>query len=252
MTRNTRRGAARSTRRDTARSTTTAILRNFAVIEGCDGSGTSTQLKLLRRRFTWRDREREAFMVAEPEPAYGLPPLFATAEPTGGPVGRLIRLILEGGETVTGETLARLFAADRAEHLYAPGGLVERCRRGELAVSDRYTPSSLVYQGLECGRELPEELNASFPLPELLVYLDVDPRTAMERIQNRGETERYEEPDFQAKVREAYRALLPAWEEAGVRLLSLDGRRPEEELAAEIWSALEKMPIMQGSEQHGP
>ena len=248
MIRGVNRNTSRGANQDTSRAPV-AILGNFAVIEGCDDSGTTTQLELLRGRFEYRPFAGPALEAAEPEPVYGLPPLFATAEPTGGPVGRLVRRILGGGETVEKETLARLFAADRAEHLYAPGGIVERCRRGELAVSDRYTPSSLVYQGLECGRELPEALNASFPLPEFLVYLDVDPRTAMERIRRRGESERYEEAAFQAKVRAAYRALLPSWEKAGVRVLALDGLKPAEELASEIWSALEKMPIMQGSEK---
>ena len=209
----------------------TVILKHFAVIEGCDGSGTTTQLELLQKRF-------EA-------PASRLPPFFPTCEPTQGPVGLLIRRILKGECTVSKETLARLFAADRGEHLYGESGIAERCERGELVVSDRYTPSSLVYQGLECGQELPEALNAAFPHPELLIYLDVDPHTAMKRIGRRTEkNEIYEKPDFQAKVREAYLELLPAYERAGVRLLRLDGTRPPEELAGEIWRAVQEMPII--------
>jgi dTMP kinase len=155
------------------------ILENFAVLEGCDGSGTTTQLELLSRRFA-----RTGWF-------------YATAEPTGGPVGELIRVLLKdearvsegnrdsaekriaGGKRVAPETLARLFAADRAEHLYGSGGIVERCSaRGELVVSDRYSLSSLVYQAIDCGEELPRILNESFPLPELLVYLDVESETA--------------------------------------------------------------------------
>ncbi|GHV85895.1 thymidylate kinase [Spirochaetia bacterium] len=235
------------------------VLRNFAVIEGCDGSGTTTQLELLKRRLDYRVSSKEGpweypkrasgSFVAETESFYDSLALFATAEPTQGPVGLLIRRILRGEEQAEKETLARLFAADRTEHLYAPGGIVERCRRGELAVSDRYTPSSLVYQGLECGREFAAALNDSFPLPELLVYLDIDPGTAMERIGNRGEKEIYEKADFQARVREAYLGLLPDWEKEGVRILSLDGKQPAETLANDIWRAVTEMPIMQGSEK---
>jgi len=212
------------------------ILGNFAVIEGCDGSGTTTQLELLAKRFH-----------SAPVPVT----LFTTCEPTQGPLGLLIRRILGGELRVQRETLARLFAADRNEHLYAPGGIVERCGRRELVVSDRYTPSSLVYQGLECGGELPDLLNASFPLPELLVYLDIDSETAMERISQRaggGEREIYEKLDFQAQVREAYLKLLPSYEQAGVRVVSVNGAKPPEEAAGEIWRAVQEMPILQGKD----
>jgi len=229
---------------------TAAILKRFTVIEGCDGSGTSTQLELLRKRFIVPAKSKKyAFMAAEPEPVYSSPPFFPTCEPTQGPVGVLIRRILKGEYTVTKETLARLFAADRWEHLYGNGGIVERCGRGELVVSDRYTPSSLVYQGLECGSELPEALNAEFPHPELLIYLDVDPQTAMKRIAGREEKQEiYEKADFQAMVREAYLKLLPDYEKAGIRVISLDGTMPPEELALEIWRAVLKMPIMKERE----
>jgi dTMP kinase len=216
-----------------------SILRNFAVIEGCDGSGTSTQLTLLSKR-----------------PTAGL--FHLEAEPTKGPIGLLVRRVLNGGLAVHPETLARLFAADRSEHLYGSGGIVERCGRGEIVVSDRYTPSSMVYQGLECGKRTAESLNESFPLPELLVYLDVETKTAMERIINRIEhtsslsktepakPERYETEDFLSRVRESYRALLPRYRKAGVRVLDLDGTKPPDELADEIWRALREMPILKG------
>jgi dTMP kinase len=222
------------------------VLRNFAVLEGCDGSGTTTQLELLSRRFA------------------GIPGLFyPTAEPTGGPVGKLIRDLLKGGTRVSEEglapkedllpegssvypeTLARLFAADRAEHLYGPGGIVERCSaRGELVVSDRYSPSSLVYQAIDCGEELPRILNGSFPFPELLVYLDIESETAEKRIAGRPDRQIFEYLEFQKKVREGYLKLLPAWEKSGVRVVSLDGSCSSEEVAEEVWRAVAEMPIV--------
>jgi dTMP kinase len=216
------------------------ILDNFAVLEGCDGSGTTTQIKLLSRRFTG-----------------GLPPFYATAEPTGGPVGELIRRLLKDepgnskrngtseGNRVIPETLARLFAADRTEHLYGPGGIVERCSvRGELVVSDRYSLSSLVYQAIDCGEELPRILNESFPLPELLVYLDTDGETAEKRIAGRPDRQIFEYLEFQTKVRERYLKLLPVWEKSGVRVHVLDGSRSPEEVAEEVWRAVAEMPIV--------
>lgn len=205
------------------------ILRNFAVIEGADGSGTTTQLKILERRFAEES---------------SLPPLFATSEPTDGPAGVLVRRVLKGEEALRGDTLARLFAADRGEHLYAPDGVVERCRRGELAVSDRYSPSSLVYQAIDCGPELPQSLNAGFPLPELLIYIDLDSETAFQRISSRQKLEIFERLEFQKKVREGYLALLPAWERAGVRVAVVDGALSPEEAGKLVWSAVAEMPIM--------
>jgi dTMP kinase len=211
------------------------ILDNFAVLEGGDGSGTTTQLELLSRRF-----------------AGGR--FYATAEPTRGPVGELIRRLIkdealskEAGVSgrVTPETLARLFAADRAEHLSGSGGIVERCSvRGELVISDRYSPSSLVYQAIDCGEELPRILNASFPLPELLVYLDLESEAAEKRIAGRPDRQIFEYLEFQKKVREGYRKLLPAWEKSGVRVVSLDGSRSPEEVAEEVWRAIAEMPIV--------
>ena len=222
------------------------ILKNFAVIEGCDGSGTTTQVKLLEDTFkNIRKTETTGFLAAEPKVSYNSIPFFVTFEPTHGPVGLLIRRILKGEISVKKETLARLFAADRGEHLYSPGGIVERCERGELVVSDRYTPSSLVYQGLECGRGLPETLNSCFPLPELLIYLDIDSNAAMSRIGEREEKrEIYEHLEFQARVRAAYLELLPNYEKSGVTVLCLDGTKNPGELAGEIWSAVCKMSIM--------
>jgi dTMP kinase len=205
------------------------ILRNFAVLEGADGSGTTTQLKMLERRFV-----KES----------ALPPLFASSEPTGGSVGVLVRRVLKGEEALRGDTLARLFAADRGEHLYAPDGVVERCRRGELAVSDRYSLSSLVYQAIDCGAELPQSLNSGFPLPELLIYIDLDSETALRRISSRQKLEIFERLEFQKKVREGYRALLPVWERAGVRVVIIDGTLSPEEAGNLVWSAVSKMPIM--------
>lgn len=222
------------------------ILKNFAVIEGCDGSGTTTQAKLLENKLKSKENQKTAgFSAAEPKAKYSLIPYFVTCEPTQGPVGTLIRRILKREIPAEKETLARLFSADRAEHLYGPEGIVTRCNQGELVVSDRYTPSSLVYQGLECGRELPELLNSAFPYPELLVYIDLDSEAAIGRIGKRKEQrEIYDHLEFQSRVRSAYLELLPFYEEAGVRVLCLDGTKEPSELALEIWNEVGKMPIM--------
>jgi dTMP kinase len=203
------------------------ILQNFAVLEGPDGTGTSTQMELLKRRFAAADRP--------------LPVLYPTVEPTGGELGQLIRRALRGELNLRPETLARLFAADRGEHLYSKGGIAERAERGELVVCDRYVPSSLVYQGLECGEELPRTLNGPFPAPRLIIFFDLDPHIAAERMKGRKDRDIYEYLEFQIRVRDRYRSLLPAFRAQGSAVVCLNASRRPEETAEELWTALETM-----------
>jgi dTMP kinase len=186
------------------------IVKGFVVLEGGDGSGSSTQLGLLR----------------------GRPGVWTTCEPTDSPIGRLIRSALRGEITLLPETLARLFAADRTEHLYTKDGVIERCSRGEIVVSERYTLSSLVYQGALCG-DLPTYLNKDFPLPELLILFDIDPQTAMQRIENRPILDIYERLEFQKLVHERYEALADQWRQEGVRVVGIDASMPIKAVARE-------------------
>jgi dTMP kinase len=175
-----------------------------------------------------------------------LPVLHGTAEPTGGPVGALIREALGGKRPLLPETLARLFSADRQEHLFGPGGIVERCGRGELVVCDRYVPSSLVYQGVTCGEDLPLLLNRDFPRPCLLLYFDLDPDIAARRLENRREREIFEYRDFQVEVRRRYRELLPRYAGEGTQVATIDASGSPEKVAEEVWSALKELPILTG------
>jgi dTMP kinase len=207
------------------------VLNNFVVFEGCDGSGTTTQLGILKDFFASRAESG------------GFPLFYPTSEPTEGPVGRIIRAGLKGEFPLAPETAAFLFAADRNEHLYAPDGIAERCARGELVVSDRYVPSSLVYQGLTCGEEVPSRLNRDFPCPELILFFDIDPETAQKRMAARREKEIYEYLDFQVRVRERYLKILPGFTASGAKVETIDASRSPEEVAARIWSHIQKMPI---------
>ena len=207
------------------------ILDNFAVLEGIDGSGTSTQIALLGEKFTLRRLQKPVF--------------YPTFEPTDGVIGRLIRSVLKNTPPLKAETLARLFAADRNEHLFAPCGIVERCRQGELVVCDRYVLSSLAYQGIECGPDLPAGLNSAFPAPELLLFFDIDPSVSQERLRGRASLEIFEHLEFQKKVRERYLSLLDGYRNAGIRVELIDAGQSVEKVAGEVWRAVLKMPIMQ-------
>jgi dTMP kinase len=211
------------------------ILNNFVVFEGGDGSGTSTQMEKLKKSF------------ATPQ-GLGVRPLrlFSTFEPSDGPIGRLIRSGLRGEISLKSETIAFLFAADRNEHVFGPGGIVEHTKQGDLVVCDRYILSSLVYQGITCGEELPLRLNSHFPLPEALLFFDVDPEIAQKRMENRQEKEIYEALEFQIQVRGRYKTLLPYFEAEGCRVEIIDASLPPDEVAHNVWGTLRKMPIFKG------
>ena len=202
------------------------IIPNFAVFEGGDGSGTTTQLTMLRERLKG-----------------GKPEFFSTFEPTDGETGRLIRAALKKEIVLKPQTLAFLFAADRNEHLYGEDGILAHAARGEFVASDRYVLSSLVYQGIECGDELPKSLNSRFPAPELLIFLDVEPQTALSRMKDRAGREIYEYGEFQEKVREKYKSLLGTYAKAGVRVETVDASKSALEVADQVWSIVRQMPI---------
>jgi len=203
------------------------IIRNFAVFEGGDGSGTTTQLSLLSERLK----------------KTGNPGFFSTFEPTNGEIGKVIRAALKKTAPLTPKTLAMLFAADRNEHIYGPDGILEHVNNGELVISDRYVLSSLVYQGIECGDELPANLNSGFPAPETLIFLDIEPEIALERMKNRASLEIYEYREFQIKVREKYKSLLGMYAQAGVKVETIDASKPAQEVADKVWSIISQMPI---------
>lgn len=205
------------------------ILHNFIVLEGGDGTGTSTQLSQLQQLLRIKGNGVQ---------------IYYSFEPTDGPIGTLIRSALRNSQELQPETIARLFAADRGEHLFGTDGIVDHCKRGELVVCDRYVPSSLVYQGIQCGMELPSRLNADFPYPELIFYFDISPDTAAERYGKRVHKDSFEQLDFQVEVHRRYNKILPEYcERGGTRLVRIDAGLPIEEVTKQLWSELEKLPI---------
>jgi len=203
------------------------FIPNFVVFEGGDGSGTTTQLSILTKRL--RKNPKSVF--------------FPTFEPTNKKTGRLIRSALKKEITVEPETLCFLFAADRNEHLHGQDGIMARINRGEFVASDRYVFSSLVYQGIECGDELPNALNSRFPAPELTIFFDIAPEIALKRIKNRLSHEIYEYLDFQKKVREKYMGLLKTYSEEGGKVEIIDASGQVQEVADKVWSIISQMPI---------
>ena len=191
------------------------------VFEGIDGTGTTTQLARLQKR-----------LVATACPH------AVSCEPTNGPIGSLIREALFGKVLLHPHTVARLFAADRGEHLYGQGGILASSAAGLLSISDRYLFSSLAYQGLTCGQELPAALNAGFPLPRLLLFFDLDPKAAMDRMAGRSKLDIYENLEFQKQVAAAYRHAIGSFEGTGMQIVRIDAAMDPEAVEMAVWQAV--------------
>ncbi len=202
----------------------------FVVVEGIDGSGSTTQAQRL---------------VAALERA-GVPASF-TCEPSNGNVGVLIREALAhrlrdpAGAPIALDwvTLALLFAADRADHVHR--AVLPELERGRWVVSDRYDLSSLAYQSVTSGGAagvLPwiAALNSKVIRPDLTIIVDVSATTAARRRQARGaDAELFEVPEIQERLAQVYRgaeALVP-----GDRVVHVDGEQDIDRVASEIWAA---------------
>ena len=201
------------------------VISNFVVLEGGDGSGTTTQLSILEKRLLNNQK----------------PVFFTTYEPTDTSTGRLIRSALKKEITLNPQTLCFLFAADRNEHLYGKDGILEHARN-EIVICDRYVLSSLVYQGIECGDELPFLLNSRFPSPEITIFLDIKPEIAIERMKNRDYLEIYEYPKFQEKVYKKYMSVLEMYSKTS-HIEIIDASKSVQEVSDQVWSIICQMPI---------
>ncbi len=204
------------------------ILENFVVLEGLDGAGTTTQLRLLEGRFAAR-RVRS----------------HCTWEPTDGSVGGLIRSALKGELRFQPRTLALLFAADRWEHLYAPvSGIRDRVAAGEVVVSDRYLFSSLAYQGVEWSFEGVLDLHQGLPLPAHVIYLDTPVEVCQQRLAARAGREIFDAAGVQTRVAEAYERAFAHFAPTQLRVHRIDGRLPPERVAEQVWNVVAGLPII--------
>lgn len=169
----------------------------FITFEGCEGSGKSTQLRLL----------------AQTLDGLGVDYLL-TREPGGSQIAEQIRsIILDGKNTaMCDECEALLYAAARVQHLKEI--VRPALERGTLVVCDRYVDSSLAYQGIArgLGEKFVEDVNSyalqEFP-PDLTVFLDISPKAAFERKHGADKNDRMEQlgMEFHSRVYEGYLSL---------------------------------------------
>ncbi|MBU1016533.1 dTMP kinase [Patescibacteria group bacterium] len=187
----------------------------FIAFEGLDGSGSSTQSRLLADRL-----EKN-----------GMPTLL-TKEPTSDtPIGKMIREILQHKWSASPEGLQLLFSADRAEHL--KNEIEPALEGGQAVITDRYLFSTLAYGGMNVDMEWLKGLNKNFRLPDITFLFKLDPEECIERIAGRGSHfELFERTDKLAKIWENYERIAEEFPNIQV----IDASKSIEEISEEIWN----------------
>jgi dTMP kinase len=195
----------------------------FVTFEGLDGSGKSTQARLLAEGLRAEGRD-----------------VVETREPGGTSLGEQVRELLLNGQGMSAWAEAALFAAARAE-------LVDRViapalHAGKDVVCDRYIDSSLAYQGIarDLGVDRVLELNLQATrglLPDRTILVLVDPETALARTRERDRIES-ESERFHRAVDSAYRSLAAMFPN---RIVTVDGTQPAAEIAKDIRGRLREL-----------
>ena len=196
------------------------MTRGLIVVEGGEGSGKSTQVARLVARL-----QRAGLDVVP------------TFEPGGTDLGRSIRtLLLHGDGPVAPLTEALLLAADRAEHVETV--VRPTLARGAYVVSDRFVPSSLVYQGVGrgLGVDTVEAMNAAATsgiTPAVVVVLDVSDAVAADRVPEGRDRMERAGIEFHSRVRAAYRDLAAerGW-------FVVDGARDPDTVEEAVWAVV--------------
>ena len=203
----------------------------FVTFEGPEGSGKSTQLRMLGERLRGSGRQ-----------------VLETAEPGGTPIGLQIRRVLldsKNRELCPTAELLLMFAA-RAQNI--DQWILPALSNGNVVLCDRFTDSTLVYQGVArgLGSETVYEVDriaCRGLVPNLTLVIDIDVETGLARAKHRSDhaqdvETRMEEQTiaFHEQVREAYRRLA---EDEPHRVRLIDGNRPQDQVADDVWRHVE-------------
>ena len=193
----------------------------FIAFEGLDGSGSSTQSRLLVEKLE----------------ASGYAALL-TKEPTGNtPIGKLIREVLQHKWDCSPEGLQLLFSTDRAEHL--KNTIKPAIKNGQFVITDRYLFSTIAYGSLAVDDvSWLEGLNEKFRIPDITFLFKLDPKTCIERIKGRGsDFELFEKHEKLTIIWQNYEKIAEKYDNIHI----IDATKSIEEIAEEIWSSLQTL-----------
>jgi dTMP kinase len=204
----------------------------FLTLEGPDGSGKSTQFRLLAARL-------RSLNV----------PLLESAEPGGTPIGQKIRRILLDPENVELSPTSELLLMFAARAQNVDQWIQPALAQGKLVLSDRFTDSTLVFQGSARGLgwdivRTVDQIACRGLVPDLTICIDIDTDTGLARAQarNRNHTgvseSRLDEQalDFHQKARAAYHELA---RQEPVRFRLIDGNAAPDVVAERVWRQVE-------------
>lgn len=200
----------------------------FIAFEGIDGSGKSTQVKLLTEK-----------LIAAGHKVY------TTFEPTDSPIGSLIRNIFKGRMAADHKTIAALNVADRLDHLHNEiNGILKKKEEGYTIITDRYYFSSYAYHGVHVDIDwviAANAMSAATLRPDINIFIDVDPEVSIQRLNStRGTIELYETLDNLKQVRGKF---LEAFDKLKneEKVVSINGNQTVAAIASDVWKELEKL-----------
>jgi dTMP kinase len=197
----------------------------FITFEGCDGSGKSTQARILAEYLQKQGKS-----------------VLLTREPGGGKISESIRAIILDGKNVemTDECEALLYAAARAQHLKEK--VEPALAEGKFVVCDRYIHSSYAYQAYArgLGKEFVQKINAFATenyMPDAVVLVNLSAQDAFQRKHGADQNDRLEQAGlcFHQKV---YEGFLACANEESERFIVVDGKKSIEEMAKDVVAGL--------------
>ncbi|HTF61409.1 MAG TPA: dTMP kinase [Edaphobacter sp.] len=206
----------------------------FISFEGTDGCGKTTQLRLLAEKFRAEGQD-----------------VLETAEPGGTRIGLQIRSILldSANQELSPTAEMLLYFAGRAQNV--DEWILPALERGTTVLSDRFTDSTLAYQGAARGLGSDvvmalHQIACRGLLPDLTIYLDIDLDTSLERaharnrlIEDKDERRMDEQAvEFHHRVRQEYLKLA---EMEPDRIKVIDGRSDRNAIAARIWETVHRV-----------
>ena len=198
----------------------------YIAIEGIDGVGKTTQVQLLKKWFESLDI-----------------PIFITRELSDGLIGKFSRDLLHQGLSLPPKTLALLWASDTQHNQEKPQGVVSHLKQGISVLSDRCCLSAYAYLFSECETSWISELHKFCLIPDIIIFLDLDPEIAFKRIEKRNEKlHEFETLTSLIKIRENYLTLINSltdiWKET--KIIELNESTSVDELQQAIRQEIDK------------
>lgn len=195
----------------------------FVVFEGLDGAGTTTQLNILS---DWLKNINI--------------PCETTKEPTNGPIGAIIRQVIDKRTEMDATALALAFASDRLDHLKNPAnGIEHSLDEGAWVLCDRYLFSSLAYQtaaGIDTDWLI--DINKHARTPDVTIFIDTDPGVCVDRINRRStHDELYHDENHLRQTLRVYRRIVASQKLTG-KLIAIDGNQKPDTVFDQIRSSL--------------